>query len=317
MTASPVACVVGPTASGKSEVADLVAAGLRGEVVSVDSMQVYRGMSIGTAKADPASLRAPLHMIDVADVGEPYSVARFQREARACVDDVLGRGHVPVLCGGTGLYLDAVIDDMVFPEGEVEPSRRATYEAIARERGAEALHALLAERDPASARMIHPNNVRRVVRALELCDDGSSYEVRNRGLKRRQAHYEAHIWALVIEREVLYERIDRRVDEMFAAGLVDEVRALEGMGLRDSATASQAIGYREVLRHLDGDCDLAEAVRIVKRNTRHYAKRQLSWIRRDGRAHEVDVTGRSAEEAAGQILEQWAALAGGDAHGTI
>lgn len=312
-----VACVVGPTASGKSEIADLVAEKLGGEVVSVDSMQVYRGMDIGTAKVAPGDTRVPLHMIDVADVSEPYSVARFQREARACVDDVMRRGKVAVLCGGTGLYLDAVIDEMLFPEGEVEAQRRSAYERIAREQGPDALYAMLVERDPGSAALIHPHNVRRVVRALELCDEGASYGVRNEGLRVRAPHYDARVWALVVAREVLYERIEQRVDAMFAAGLVDEVRKLETEGLRDSKTASQAIGYREVLRYLDGEFDLDECVRLVKRNTRHYAKRQLSWIRRDGRAHPVEMEGRSPEEAAGFICEEWNAFVGGEVHGAI
>ena len=305
MSVPRVLCVVGPTASGKSEIAELVACGLGGEIVSVDAMQVYRGMDIGTAKVPAEERRVPLHMVDVADVGESYSVARFQSEARSCVDDILSRGGVPILCGGTGLYLDSVIDELVFPEGEVQDPRRASYEAQAREEGAEALYALLMQRDPQSAALIHPNNVRRVIRALELCDEGASYARRNEGLRSHIAHYDARIWALVTAREQLYARINQRVDQMFEAGLVDEVRRLDGQGLRDSQTARQAIGYKEVLRYLDGELDEEETRELVKRNTRRYAKRQLSWIQRDGRAQPVDLSTRSPQEAADAICDAW------------
>ena len=310
MSVPRVLCVVGPTASGKSEVAEIVACNLGGEIVSVDAMQVYRGMDIGTAKVPTEERRVPLHMVDVADVCEPYSVARFQREARSCVDDILSRGGVPILCGGTGLYLDSIIDELEFPEGEVQDSRRSSYESQAREQGAEALHALLMQRDPQSAALIHPNNIRRVIRALELCDDGASYARRNEGLRSHIAHYDARIWALVMVRDQLYARINQRVDQMFAAGLVDEVRNLDAQGLRASQTARQAIGYKEVLRHLDGELDEEETRELVKRNTRRYAKRQLSWIQRDGRAQPVDISNKSPQEAAVSICNTWRGLHG-------
>ena len=300
-----VACVVGPTASGKSDVAELLALMLSGEVVSVDSMQVYRGMDIGTAKIPLSQRRVPLHMVDVVELGDSYSVAQFQKDARSCVGAVLRRCRVPILCWVTGLYLYAVIDELKFPVGEVEGGRRHSYEDLAQEIGADALHALLESRDPESARLIHAHNVRRVIRALELCDEGKSYARRNEGLKRHLPHYDASIWALTLPREELYARIDSRVDAMFDAGLLEEVRSLEAQGIRDSATASQAIGYKEVLGLLDGICDEKEAIRLVKRNTRRYAKRQLSWIRRDGRARELDVSAIGLEGAAQAIAEEW------------
>lgn len=306
-----VACIVGPTASGKSDVAELVAQALDGEIVSVDSMQIYRGMDIGTAKVLPDACTVPLHMVDIAKVSDPYSVARFQAEGRTCIDAIIRRGHLPVLCGGTGLYLDAVIDKMVFPKGEVEASRRSHYEELARNCGGESLYRMLVEKDPQSAAIIHPHNVRRVIRALELCDEGASYSVRNKGLRVREPYYEAHIWALVMSREKLYERIDRRVDVMFARGLVDEVQSLEKQGLRMSHTASQAIGYREVLRYLDGDIELSEAISLVKRNTRHYAKRQLSWIRRDGRATVLEMDRLEPADAARAICGGWVCMTKG------
>ena len=303
-----VVCIVGPTASGKSALSELVAEGLGSSVVSVDAMQVYRGMDVGTAKTPPAERHVPLLMVDVANVDEDYSVQRFQNDARSCVDELLRRDHIPVLCGGTGLYLDAVIDEMDFPSGEMGDDRRMVYERIAAEQGPEVLHDLLAKRDPRSAALIHPTNVRRCVRALEMLDDGVSYAQNHEGLKRHVPHYAARIWAISMPRELLYERIDRRVDRMFEDGLVEEVRRLRERGLDRAHTAGQAIGYKEVLAALAGECTLDEARDEVKRRTRHYAKRQLSWLKRDGRARWIDVgdmgTGQACELIISDALEQ-------------
>ena len=283
MSRGRVVCVVGPTASGKSAVAELVAMRLGSSVISVDAMQVYRGMDVGTAKTPAAERRCPLLMVDVADVDEDYSVQRFQHDARSCADELLREGCVPILCGGTGLYLDAVIDEMEFPTGEKDGSVRETYERMASERGPQALHSLLAERDPESAALIHPNNVRRVVRALEMLDEGVSYARHHEGLKERRPHYDAQIWGLSWPRETLYARIDARVDQMMAEGLLDEVRALAGRGLTEDVTAGQAIGYKELLPYLRGEAPLAQCLETLKRASRNYAKRQLTWLRRDAR----------------------------------
>ena len=302
MSGLPVVCVVGPTASGKSALAELVATRLGSSVVSVDAMQVYRGMDVGTAKTPVAERRRPLLMVDVVDPDEAYSVQRFQTDARACVDALLAEGLTPVLCGGTGLYLNAVIDEMAFPAGEKDGGVRERYERIAAEQGAEALHALLAERDPESAALIHPNNVRRVVRALEMSDEGVSYARHHEGLHERAAHYPARIWGLSWPREDLYARIDARVDQMVEAGLVEEVRALAGRGLTTDVTAGQAIGYKEMLDALSGRIGLGEAVELVKRRTRRYAKRQLSCIRHDGRVRWLEMGEVSLEEACERIV---------------
>lgn len=298
----PVVCVVGPTASGKSALADLVAERLGSSVVSVDAMQVYRGMDVGTAKTPPGERRVPLLMVDVADPLEDYSVRLFQREARACVDALLDEGRVPVLCGGTGLYLNAVIDEMEFPAGEKGCEARGRYERLAAERGADALHALLAERDPESAALIHPNNVRRVVRALEMLDEGVSYARHHEGLHRRTAHYDARLWGLTMSRERLYARIDARVDAMMSEGLLDEVRGLAGKGLTTDVSAGQAIGYKELLDALAGELTVDEAVELVKRRTRRYAKRQLSWFRHDPRVRWIDLDETSVVGAAELVV---------------
>lgn len=300
-----VICVIGPTAVGKSAVAEGVALELGGSVISVDSMQVYRGMDIGTAKLMPEERACPLLMVDVAEIDEPYSVARFQRAARSCVDELHAQGQQAVLCGGTGLYLDAVIDEMSFPDGEANSPMRSQYEEMARVRGTMALYELLQERDPQSALVIHPHNTRRVVRALEMLDEGVSYAEHHAGLKCRSPHYDAHIWALTLPRDVLYERIDKRVDAMFEKGLVDEVRRLMQSGLDTSSTAGMAIGYKEVMSALSGEMGMTEARLLVKRNTRRYAKRQLSWIKRDGRARCINMAEFDADEAVEFICENW------------
>lgn len=304
MIQGPVVAIVGPTASGKSSLAERVACELGSSVVSVDAMQVYRGMDIGTAKEPPEERRCHLLMVDVCDVGEAYSVQRFQADARTCVDGLLAQGKVPVLCGGTGLYLDAVIDEgMDFPAGMEGSEARRRYEAYAEERGEEALHDLLAERDPASAALIHPHNVRRVVRALELSDEGVSYADHHQGLKDHRPHYQTLLFAIGMDRQRLYGRIDERVDRMYEAGLVDEAARLRGRGLEGSVTASQAIGYREALDLLDGRISEDEARDRTKTRTRRYAKRQLSWLRRDGRARWLEYEIIDEDKAVAAVME--------------
>lgn len=316
MSALPrVLAIVGPTASGKSSLAELVALRLGSSVVSVDAMQVYRGMDVGTAKTPPSRRRCPLLMVDVCEPRDNYSVSLFQADARRVVDDLLAVGLVPVLCGGTGLYLNAVIDEMSFPSGETGGDARRAYERIAEERGADALHALLAERDPESAGLIHPNNVRRVVRALEMADEGVSYARHHEGLRRREPHYDAVIWGLTMARERLYARIDARVDEMMGEGLLEEVRRLAEAGLTTDVTAGQAIGYKELLWALEGRVSLDEAVGLIKARTRRYAKRQLSWFRNDGRVRWIDLDETSQDEACELVLQSLAG--GGDPDGSL
>lgn len=302
---APVICVVGPTASGKSALADEVALRLGTDVISVDSMQVYRGMDIGTAKTPVSERRVPLQMVDVAEISEDYSVAMFQRDARALVDERRQAAHAAILCGGSGLYLDAVIDEMDFPAGQTHGETRGRYEEYLSEHGAQALWELLRERDEASAAAIHPNNSRRVARALEMFDEGKSYAVQLAGLHERIPHYPAQIWGLTMARERLYERIDRRVDLMMESGLLDEVRGLVACGMGADLTARQAIGYKEILAYLDGNCALDEAVELIKRHSRRYAKRQLSWLRRDGRTRWLNMDELSLDAAAAMIVSEY------------
>lgn len=300
---SPVIAVVGPTASGKSAVADLVAEALGSEVVSADAMQVYRGMDIGTAKTPVSERRVPLLLVDVADPTEPYSAALYQRDSRREIDRLRAEGRVPVLCGGTGLYVRAALDEMKFPRGEVDGAARQRYQDLAGKLGPEGVHALLAERDPESAALIHPHNVRRVVRALEMLDEGVSYARQSAGFSKAREHYPSLQFALTMERARLYARIDARVDAMMRAGLLDEVRGLMDAGAADALTSRQAIGYKELIDALEGRCTIGEAVDLIKLRSRRYAKRQLSWFRRDPRITWLDMDVLDADGAARLIVD--------------
>lgn len=296
--------IVGPTAVGKSDVADAFAARLGTSVISADAMQVYRGMDIGTGKMLPDQCCAPLLLVDMVDPDVAYSAALYQRDARREIDRLQGERRLPVLCGGTGLYLRAALDAMDFPSGEVGDGRRSTYEKLLEEIGPLALHQHLAEVDPESAACIHPHNVKRVIRALEMHDEGASYAQR----KERFSHIPPYIDCLYIgltrNREGLYRRINARVDGMMSAGLLDEVRALRDAGYSDAITSRQAIGYKELFEYLDGVVSLDEAVETIKMRSRRYAKRQLSWFRRDDRVIWLDMDKLGVDGAVEAILER-------------
>ena len=289
---APVVCIVGPTASGKSELAQRLAVALDGEIVSADSMQIYRGMDIGTGKVPPSERRVPHFGLDLVDPGAPYSAALFQPYARACFADIRSRGHVPFLVGGTGLYVRAAIDDYRFPEGEqVDNPVRERYTRIAEEQGSDALWKLLEQRDPASAAVIHPHNVRRVVRAFELLEEGKSYAAQKEALQHIVPYERAVFIGLAVDPDLLRARIDRRVDAMVEDGLVAEVTTLLQEGFREGLTAGQAIGYKEIVAALDGQCTLTEAIDAIKLATRRYAKRQRTWFRKDARIRWIDANG--------------------------
>ncbi len=277
---TPVVAVVGPTAAGKSDVGVELALALGGEVVNADSMQLYRGMDIGTAKLPVAERRGVAHhLLDVLDVHEPADVAGYQRAARGVVAELHAAGRRAVLVGGSGLYVRAVLDDLVFPG--TDPAVRARLEAELAEVGPGALHARLAALDPAAAGRILPSNGRRLVRALEVVElTGGPFAAR---LPEPSYALPAVQVGLEVPRPVLDERIARRVDRMWAEGLVDEVRALERAGLREGRTASRALGYAQVLRLLAGACTEGEAREETVRATRRFARRQESWFRRDPR----------------------------------
>ena len=283
MTALGTVAVVGPTAAGKSDLAVALALRLSGEVVNADSMQLYRGMDIGTAKLTTAERHGvPHHLLDVLDVTEPATVAEFQALARTALDDCLARGVVPVLAGGSALYVRAVLDDFAFPG--TDPVVRAALEADLAEVGAATMHSRLREVDPAAAERILPTNGRRVVRALEVVAiTGGTFTARLPG--HRYADPRTRAIGLDVPRDVLASRIEARVDAMWRAGLVDEVRGLEARGLREGLTANRALGYAQVLAYLAGECTEDEARDATVRATRRFARRQLAWFGKDPRVH--------------------------------
>jgi tRNA dimethylallyltransferase len=277
----PIVAVVGPTAAGKSALALELAIALGGEVVNVDAMQVYRGMDIGTAKLAVGDRRGVVHhLLDVLDVGEPATVAEFQGWAREAIGDCRVRGTTPIVVGGSALYVRAVLDEFEFPGTDADV--RATLEAELASIGSDALHRRLAAIDPAAASAILPTNGRRVVRALEVIElTGAPYAARLP--PHRYAFDRVAQIGVDVPREVLDARIAERVDQMWAEGLVDEVRRLERAGLRDGRTASRALGYRQVLEFLAGDCTEDQARDATVAQTRRFARRQLTWFRRDPR----------------------------------
>ena len=280
---TPLLIVAGPTATGKSDSAVELALRMNGEVISADSMQVYRGMDIGSAKVTVGEMRGvPHHLIDCADPSENWNVVRFQKEARRAVQDIASRGRLPILCGGTGFYIQALLYDIDFTQMEENTPLRDRLSALAAEKGPEAVHALLLEKDPASAAAIHPNNLKRVIRAIEYMEEsGGSIAAHNSQQRERESAYRSVFFVLTMDRARLYERIDRRVDIMMERGLVDEVAGLRAMGIQRDSTSMQGIGYKQIYGYLDGEYDLEEAVRLIKRDTRHFAKRQLTWFKRE------------------------------------
>ncbi len=278
----PLLVVVGPTASGKSALAIKKALSLNGEIISGDSMQIYKGMDIGTAKPSLEEMAGvPHHLIDVADISQPFSAARFVELASKAIEDITSRGKLPIIAGGTGLYIDTLISGTQLTVAEDDYELRERLFKEAEEKGAEALHQRLAEVDPESADAIHPNNVKRVVRALEIYLTTGMTKSQLDRESRQESIYDSHIIYICPEkRETIYERINKRVDKMFEMGLADEVEALVKKGLRETPTASQAIGYKEFYPYFDGIIDLETVKENICLNTRHYAKRQLTWFNR-------------------------------------
>ena len=301
-----VIAILGPTASGKSDLAQHVALELGGEVVSADSMQVYRGMDIGTAKIAVDQMLVPHHLIDILDPGEPFSAQIFQELARNCFAEIWDRGKIPILCGGTGLYVQAALEDMRFPKGDQTHNPvRARYEALAKTQGPEYVWGVLKAADPESAGLIHPNNLRRVIRALEMHEQGISYARQVDGMKCLPEVVPSLRFGLRRDPAFLVERIERRVDRMFEQGLIDEVRSLLDKGLRDALTAPQAIGYKEIVCALDGDISMDEASELIKTATRRYAKRQRSWLRRDSRLTPIDADAEDLRSIVNTIAETY------------
>lgn len=283
MNKKPLIVLTGPTAVGKTSLSVALAKRISGEIISADSMQVYRHMDIGSAKVTEEEMQGiPHHLIDCYDPDEEFHVVRFQQDARAALSEIYRRGRIPIVAGGTGFYIQALVRDIDFTEnGEVPEIRRRLEERMAA--GEEdALYRELMEVDPESAEAIHPRNHKRVIRALEYyAVSGEKISEHNQRERERETPY--HLLYLVLNRsrEELYRRIDLRVDQMMEQGLVDEVRRLKAMGYHRGMVSMQGLGYKEILAFLEGECTLEEAVYTLKRDTRHFAKRQLTWFRRE------------------------------------
>ena len=294
--------VVGPTASGKTSLSIALAKELGGEILSCDSMQIYRDMDIGTAKPSAEEQDGvPHHLIDIAAADEPFSCAEYAALAKNKIAEVASRGKLPIFCGGTGLYLDGVLrGGNSYEKTENDPIYRAELEQVAAEQGAETVHAMLAAVDPDAAQATHPNNVKRVIRALEIY---RTTGVTKTELDRRSVQVESEYDALVLglrfpDTEELYERINLRVDLMIEQGLLDECRRLMEAGVFErSATAAQAIGYKELFPYLRGELPLKNCVETLKMATRRYAKRQMTWFRMHGNVVWLDRDGKTSDEA--------------------
>lgn len=287
----PLVILTGPTAVGKTETSLRIAKKIGAEIISADSMQVYRGMDIGSAKIRKEEQQGvPHHLIDVLDPREDFNVVRFQQMAKQAMAEIRNRGHIPLLTGGTGFYIRALLYDTDFTETEETPSRREEWERLAGEKGPLWLHDRLREVDEKSAEAIHPHNLKRVIRALEFYDQtGGKISRHNERERQKESPYAFSYFVLTRPREELYRRIDARVDQMMADGLLEEVRRLKEAGCRKGCTSMQGLGYKELLAYLDGELSLEEAVYRIKRDTRHFAKRQLTWFAREREVTRIDM----------------------------
>lgn len=279
----PLIVLTGPTAVGKTSLSISLAKAVNGEIISADSMQVYKKMDIGSAKIRPEEMQGiPHYLVDVLEPEEEFHIVKFQQMAKKAMEDIYSRGKVPILVGGTGFYIQAVTKDIDFTEAQQENDYRKELEALAEEKGGEHLHDMLKKVDPVSADAIHAHNVKRVIRALEFYhQNGSPISAHNEEQKQHESPYNLAYFVLNMPRELLYERIDLRVDQMMKEGLLEEVTRLKNEGCHRGMVSMQGLGYKEILAFLDGEYPLEEAVRVLKRDTRHFAKRQLTWFRRE------------------------------------
>lgn len=279
----PMIILTGPTSVGKTRLSILLAKAVGGEILSADSVQVYEYMDIGSAKIKREEMEGvPHHLIDVLKPWDEFNVVVFQKLCKEVLEGIYKRGRIPVVVGGTGFYIQALLRDIDFTENQEDAELRRHLERKAAQEGPESLHALLREVDPASAEAIHCNNVKRTIRALEyFYQTGQKISEHNEAERKRERAYRSVYFVLNDDREKLYQRIEERVDEMMREGLLEEVRALKDMGCTREMVSMQGLGYKEILDHLDGECTLEEAVNRIKLSTRHFAKRQLTWFRRE------------------------------------
>lgn len=283
MTKKPMIILSGPTAVGKTALSIELAKRINGAIISADSMQVYKHMDIGSAKIMPDEMDGVKHyLIDALEPSEEFNIVVFQRMAKTALEEIYANGQIPIIAGGTGFYIQALLYDIDFENQDCNAEYRMELENIAKEKGPEVLHARLKEIDPASAEKTHANNVKRVIRALEFYHlTGRPISEHNEEEQKKESPYNFAYFVLTDDRENLYNRIDKRVDIMVEHGLLGEVQKLKDMGYHRDMVSMQGLGYKEILDYLDGKCTLEEAIYILKRETRHFAKRQLTWFRRE------------------------------------
>ena len=279
----PLIVLTGPTAVGKTSLSISLAKAVNGEIISADSMQVYKGMDIGSAKIRKEEMQGVTHyLVDILEPEEEFHIVKFQELAKAAMEEIYAKGKIPILVGGTGFYIQAVTRDIDFTQAEQETSYREELEQLAKEKGTEYLHEKLREVDPKSAENIHANNVKRVIRALEFYhQNGTPISEHNEEQKQQTSPYNLAYFVLIAPREILYERIDRRVDQMMEEGLLEEVKSLRERGCHRGMVSMQGLGYKEMIDYLQGVCTLDDAVYTIKRDTRHFAKRQITWFKRE------------------------------------
>lgn len=284
--------LLGPTAVGKTRLSLELAAAYNAEIISGDSMQVYRGMDIGTAKITPVEMKGiPHHLIDIHDPSDAYSVAEFQEQGARLIEEISGRGKLPFIVGGTGLYIESLCYGFQFSEAVADEAFRKEQEQYAEEHGALALHAKLEAVDPISAARLHPNDRRRIIRALEIYHQTNTTLSSSHAAQKKESPYDLCLIGLTMDRKILYKRIEDRIDSMLAEGLVAEVQGLLDQGYNRSLVSMQGLGYKEIAAYLAGEMTLDEAVTLLKRDTRRFAKRQMSWFRHMKDIEWIDVEG--------------------------
>ncbi len=279
----PLIILTGPTAAGKTKLSIALAKAVNGEIISADSMQVYRHMDIGSAKIRPEEMDGVTHyLVDILEPTTDFHVVMFQKYAKEAIEQIYAKGKIPILVGGTGFYIQSVLYDIDFTENEEDTALRTELEELAKEKGAQYLHDMLRECDPKAADAIHANNIKRVIRAIEFNrQTGGKISEHNEAEQQKKSAYDSRYFVLTDDRTRLYQNIDKRVDMMLAEGLVEEVKKLLDMGCKRESTAMQGLGYKEIISYLLGEITLEEAVYLIKRDTRHFAKRQLTWFRRE------------------------------------
>lgn len=290
MKKQPLVVITGPTAVGKTELSIRLAKKINGEIISADSMQVYTKMDIGTAKIKKEEMDGVKHyLIDVLDPSEDFNVVLFQQMAKEAIAEIYAKGKVPIVVGGTGFYIQALLNDINFDDNDADTSYRQELEQLAEEKGADYLHDMLRAVDEQSAETIHKNNSKRVIRALEFYHQtGKKMSEHNEEESKKESAYNSAYFVLTCNRELLYDRINRRIDIMVNEGLLEEVQALKEEGYGRDLVSMQGLGYKEILAYMDGELSLEEAIYILKRDTRHFAKRQLTWFRREKEVIMVD-----------------------------